>query len=61
MEMDEMNWLLVFMQLKKVQLLVGSLFLSPGCGAEDSVVRARRRPTLGGPPRKTDWKHLEGA
>lgn len=32
LEMDEMSWLCIFTQLKKVQLFRGSLFMSPGCG-----------------------------
>lgn len=35
LETEEMSWLLTFTQLKKVQLFLGSLFMSPGCGAED--------------------------
>lgn len=32
LEMDEMSWLCIFTQLKKVQLFRGSLFMSLGCG-----------------------------
>lgn len=32
LETDEMSWLWILTQLKKVQLLVGSFFMSPGCG-----------------------------
>ena len=45
LETDEISWLWTCMQLKRVQLFVGSLIMSPGCGAEHSVVRASRRPT----------------
>lgn len=44
LETEEMSWLWIFMQLKKVQLFVGSLLMSPGCRAEGSVVRPSRRP-----------------
>lgn len=40
LEMDEMNWSCIFMQLKKVQLFRGSLFMSPGCGAEEGLWEA---------------------
>lgn len=36
LEMDEMSWLWIFTQLKNVQLFVGSLLKSPGCGAGSS-------------------------
>lgn len=45
LETDEMSWLWIFTQLKKVQLFVGSLFMSPGYGTEDTSVKASRRPT----------------
>lgn len=41
LETEEMSWLWIFTQLKKVQLFVGSLLMSPGCRAEGSVVRAQ--------------------
>lgn len=40
LETDEMNWPCIFMQLKKVQLFRGSLFMSPGCGAEKGLWEA---------------------
>lgn len=47
LETDEMSWLWIFTQLKKVQLFLGSLCMSPGCGHR-AVMRAA------GQPRKTD-------
>lgn len=49
LETEEMSWLLIFMQLKKVHLSLGFFSMSPGCGHNTVRTRLSECPSRGQP------------